>query len=127
MTQNVKGLTSHEVLVAFSSLSKEAFIHIHYDQIDEKNHKSLNTIVHSLGESGYHEFADVVEGHKPYAVFENANEALHAYEFINEHSAAVNASLYYKGLQNAQAETLIRKEFAKVEDTGLHHTHSHKR
>lgn len=111
MNLNVKSLSHHEVLIAFSALTTQAFLQVHYDKVDDKNHKSLNHLVHALSEAGYPEFLDILEAQKPYAVFATPLDSLKAYHFINEHSAAVSVSLYYRGTINEEAEAKIHREF----------------
>lgn len=122
MSGNIKGLSTHEVIIALSSLSHEAFVHMYYDEIDNRNHKSLDSLVHVLDDSGFGEFAHIIQHQQPYVVFSSPVDALKVYEFVNDHSAAINANLVYKGHQNKEAEEQIRKDFPKEKETHSLHT-----
>lgn len=117
----LKTLNNHELLVLVSSLTPQALLHIHYDKIDEMNHKSLNSIVHVLNDSGYHDLAQALEKQTPYVVFDNAVQAVKAREFLNDHSAAVYASIFYKGVQDNEVDTLVHKEHPEVRHSELAH------
>jgi hypothetical protein len=119
MKYNVTGFDNHQMVVALSTKITEAIVHLHYDQIDEKNHKSLNTLVHVLEDSGMHDIAKIVADQKPYAVLDNPQMALNLNNFINEHSAAISSSLYYKGVRNNEADALIHKEFPPAKEENL--------
>jgi hypothetical protein len=116
MSGNVRALSSHEAIIALSSLSTEAFVHMYYDNVDNLNHKSLDSLVHLLEDSGFNQFAEIIHHQQPYVVFSNPQDALKVYEFVNDHSAAVNANLIYKGHQNKEAEQEVKKDFPKVKE-----------
>jgi hypothetical protein len=119
-----KGLENHQMVVALSSHITESILHLHYDQIDEKNHKSLNSLLHVLEDSGYKDIADVMETQRHYIIIDNPLVAIKINDFINEHSAAVSSSLYYKGHANSQAVELIHKDFPKPKDESpISHRH----
>ena len=122
MLGNIKGLSSHEVVIALSSMSKEAFFHMYYADVDNRNHKSLDSLVHILEDSGFDKFASIIKNQQPYIVFENPEEALKTYHFVNEHSAAINVNLVYKGCQNEEAAAKIKKDFPKAKENNLLHT-----
>lgn len=122
MLGNIKGLSSHEVIIALSSISKEAFFHMYYADVDSRNHKSLDSLVHILEDSGFDKFASIIKNQQPYIVFESPEEALKTYHFVNEHSAAINVNLVYKGHKNKEAEEEIKKDFPKTKENNLLHT-----
>lgn len=121
MSEKIKGLSSHEVIISLSVLSKEAFLHMHYDEVDNVNHKSLDSLVHLLEDSGFGEFAEIIHYQKPYVVFSNPQDALRAYHFVNDHSAAINANFVYKGHQNKEAEEVLKKDFPKIKENQILH------
>lgn len=126
MSGNIKGLSSHEAIVALSSLSKEAFVHIFYAEVDNRNHKSLDHLVHVLEDSGFEHSAEIIKNQQPYIVFSSPEEALKTYHFVNEHSAAINVNLVYKGHQNEEAAAEVKKDFPKLkEDNSLHTIKKH--
>jgi DNA-binding LacI/PurR family transcriptional regulator len=122
MEHNVKGFGTHEFLVVFSTKTDEAFLHLHYDHVDDKNHKSVNQLVHHLNDSGYHDIATIIEEQKPYIVFENPVFATKVREFIHEHTAAVFGSLYFLGEINEAAVRLIDAKFPHDKVEHLHHS-----
>lgn len=122
MLGNIKGLSTHEVISALSALSKEVFFHMYYPEVDNRNHKSLDSLVHILEDSGFDKFANIIKNQQPYIVFESPGEALKIYHFVNEHSAAINVNIVYKGYQNKEAEEEIKKDFPKVKENNLLHT-----
>lgn len=124
MTYSAQGLDNHEILVALSTKINEAILHLHFDNVDQKNHKSLNQLVHILEESGYEDIAQIVKDEKPYLFIDQPLMASKVNEFINAHSAAVYSSLTYKGLKNQEAVELIQKEYPKEKEshnTGVHY------
>lgn len=121
MSANIKGLSSHEVIIALSTLSKEAFVHMHYADVDNRNHKSLDSLVHILEDSGFGEFAEIIHQQQPYVAFVNPQNALKVYHFVNDHSAAINVNLVYKGCKNKEAEDQIKKDFPKIKENQILH------
>lgn len=99
-----------EVLMESSKHTKEVILHIHYDQIDEKNHKSQEKIAHLMGEAGFQEIGQVIEEHGAYVYISDEEYALHAHNFLNEHSAAVSSTIYYKGIHSTQAEEVLASQ-----------------
>lgn len=125
MSGNIKGLSSHEVIIALSAASNDAFVHMYYDNIDNRNHKSLDALVHVLEDSGFGQFAEIIHHQQPYVVFANPQDALKVYHFVNDHSAAINGNLVYKGYQNKEAEEEVKKDFPKEKE--MHSLHSMKK
>lgn len=125
MSAKVKGLSTHEVVISLSQLSKDAFVHMYYDNIDNRNHKSLDSLVHVLEDSGFGQFAQIIHDQQPYVEFTNPEDAVKVYQFVNDHSAAINATLVYKGLENKVAEEQVKKDFPKEKPSHLIHTLKH--
>lgn len=96
-----------EILTENSRYTEEVILHIHYDPIDEKNHKSQKTISHLMGEAGFKEIGQLIEEHKFFIYVSDYEHALHAHNFLNEHSAAIGSTLHFKGLSLTQAEDLL--------------------
>lgn len=109
MTVKVTSKTVSEVLAENSKHTEEIILHLHYDQIDEKNHKSQKTISHLMGEAGFHEIGQVIEEHKNVVYISEPEYALHAHNFLNEHSAAIGSTVYYKGYHATKAEEFLLK------------------
>lgn len=103
-----------DLLLEVSENSEHAFLQVSYDHVDDKNKKSQNAISHLLMEAGFGELSEVVTNHKHYVKIADLKYALHAHDFLNEHSAAVGTHLYYKGKHGKEAETLI---LAKVKQS----------
>lgn len=122
MENNVKGFGTHEFLVVFSTKTDEAFLHLHYDHVDDKNHKSVNQLVHHLNDSGYHEIARIIDAQQPYLVFDNPVFATKVRDFIHEHTAAVYSSIYFHGEMNEAAESLIAAKFPQDKVEHMHHS-----
>jgi DNA-binding LacI/PurR family transcriptional regulator len=122
MENNVKGFGTHEFLVVFSTKTDEAFLHLHYDHVDDKNHKSVNQLVHHLNDSGYHEIARIIDAQQPYLVFDNPVFATKVRDFIHEHTAAVYSSIYFHGEMNEAAERLIATKFPQDKVEHMHHS-----
>lgn len=107
----VKRLNLHQILKNASKDIDDALLYIHYEQIDEKNHKSLTNLTHYLNDIGQSEVAELLNQHAHYLEFFKPVEAMKLYHLINEHSVAINATLVYQGLENEDAEVRIRQEF----------------
>ena len=111
----VKRLNLHQILKQVSLDMSDALLYIHYEQIDEKNHKSLNSLVHYLQDIGQTEVAELLNQHAHYLEFFKPMEAMKLYHLINDHSVAINATLVYAGLENQEAEHKIKKDFLPKE------------
>lgn len=108
---SVKQLNIHQILVGLTTHSTEAILYIHYEQVDEKNHKSLLALVNYLSEAGETQVAELLHHHSHYLIFSKQVEALRVYHLINGHSVAINATLVFAGLENEQAENKIKELF----------------
>lgn len=102
----VKKLLS-ELLIENSKHINDVILHIQYDKVDERNHKSQEKISHLMGEAGFHEMEKAIEENGSYLYVKDEKYALHAHNFLNEHSAAVSSSIYYKGFYGTQAEEFL--------------------
>lgn len=109
-----KNLNVLDVLVENSKSNDKVILQISYDDVDEKNHKSLNTISHMMGEAGFNEIGELLSNHKYVIEVNNVEYGLHAHQFLNEHSAAIASILIYKGKTGQEAENIILKEIKKA-------------
>jgi hypothetical protein len=57
-----------------------------------------------------------MEKQQHYIIINNPSISIKINDFINEHSAAVSSSLYYKGEINEHAVALIHKDFPKAKE-----------
>ncbi len=121
MPNKAVAVTYHDLLIKNSSQNPEyAILHLIYDKIDDRNHKTLTNLSHMLSDAGFHDLSLIVSHQIPFATYIRASEALKAREFILEHSAAVHPTLYYKGHFDHDAGNLIQKE-NHIKDNIFHH------
>jgi hypothetical protein len=120
MESTAQGLTVHQVLIALTSKIDEVVLKVHYEQIDEKNHKSLEALSHFMSSAGYPTVATFLEEQKPYIVFSSVAEAQKCHDLINGHSTAIHTQVYYQGLQDEEAEKLIYNKTHKQESHIIH-------
>lgn len=92
------------------------------NHIDDKNHKSVNQLIHHLNDSGYHDIASIIEEQKPYIVFNNPVFATKVREFIHEHTAAVYSNVYFHGEINEAAERLISAKYPQDKVAHMHNS-----
>jgi hypothetical protein len=108
------GLSHNDVFQAFAREmggTPMAILHMHYPEVDERNHKSLDTLVAALSGHGFTAVADSVAGQTPVLVtynLEMANRVLHE---IQRDSVAISATLWYRGLTGVAAEERLLADF----------------
>jgi hypothetical protein len=120
MESTAQGLSVHQVLIALTSKTDEVVLKVHYEQVDEKNHKSLEALSHFISSAGYPAVASILEAQKPYIVFSDLAEAQKCHDLISDHSSAIHTQVYYQGLQDEEAEKLIHQKTHKHEAHVMH-------
>ena len=64
----------------------------------------------NYGEAGFNEIGEELGNHNVFIQVDDLEHALHAHNFLNEHSAAVSSHMYYQGLHGVQAEEVVLNE-----------------
>jgi hypothetical protein len=107
MKTELVGLTHNDIIHSFAannSCPGLAILHIHYPEVDSRNHKSLDTLVAALSGHGFAAVAELIAEQTPVFMtgnLEAANRVLHE---IQRDSVAISATLMYCGLTGTAAE-----------------------
>jgi hypothetical protein len=112
------GATPSEMNTLLSKLLQSsgiAFLTISYPEVDERNHRSLDTLTHKLIAHGFSDAADLVKANSPYILFEDLNECMKVLHEFQQDSFAISARLYFKGLDGAAAEHALNAILHPVE------------
>ncbi|MDN0082912.1 hypothetical protein QU487_09105 [Crenobacter sp. SG2305] len=111
-TKNVASIDQAEIPLLLSQLlgSQELVVlSLTYPDVDDRNHKSLLTLVQQLASHGMKDSATYVDAQSPYLLFNDLRKALVVYHEIQKDSVAIGVSLYYAGLTGAAAEQAIKQ------------------
>jgi hypothetical protein len=84
-----------------------AVLAISYPEVDERNHRSLDTLAHKLIAHGFNEAAENVKAYAPYILFEDLAECMKVLHEFQQDSFAISARLYYNGIEGAKAEAAL--------------------
>lgn len=120
MEITAQGFSAHQILIAFTSKVDEVVLKVHYEVVDEKNHKSLDALSHFMSSAGHPHIASILEAQKPYIVFSDVQEAQKCHDLINGHSSAIHTQIFYQGLQDDEAEKAIYNKTHKHEPHVIH-------
>ncbi|WP_028450428.1 MULTISPECIES: hypothetical protein [Chitinibacter] len=71
-----------------------------YDVTDERTSKGRSTLVTYLKDIGMNTVAEAIEAHKSIVMFELAAEAVNVWQQINDHTNAIGAHIFWRGLQD---------------------------
>lgn len=95
--------------------SNIAFLTISYPEVDERNHRSLDTLTHKLIAHGFSDAAALVKANAPFILFEDLSECMKVLHEFQQDSFAISARLYFKGLDGAPAEQALNTVLHPVE------------
>ena len=118
------GCSAHEVKTLLSKMLAPhgiAILSISYPEVDERNHRSLDTLVHKLIAHGFEKSAENIKAFAPYILFEDLSQCLKVLHEIQQDSAAISVHLYFAGEQGAAAEDAIDKILHPAEKPQLAH------
>lgn len=121
---NVAGLNAGEMALALSKTLQEqgvAILVLTYPQVDERNHRSLDSLTHLLQAHGFDDIAELVHAQTPFLLFDDLHGCMKVYHEIQLDSVAISAQLFYGGLHGLAAEQVIDLVLHPVEKPELAH------
>ena len=98
-----------------------AFLTISYPEVDERNHRSLDTLAHKLIAHGFSMAADAVKSKAPYILFGDMAECLKVLHEFQQDSFAISARLYFDGIDGGAAEAALLNVLHTAEKPELAH------
>jgi hypothetical protein len=118
------GCSASDVTSLLSKLlapSGIAVLAISYPEVDERNHRSLDTLAHKLIAHGFNKAAGNVKAYAPYILFEDLAECMKVLHEFQQDSFAISARLYYNGIEGAPAEAALNAILHPAEKRVLAH------
>ncbi|WP_410499579.1 hypothetical protein [Chitinibacter sp. S2-10] len=92
-----------------------------YDATDERTTKSRSSLVDYLNDIGMMTVAQAIEAHKSIIMFENADDAVRAWQQVCDHSHALGAHVFWRGLQDDAVHHALMKARPKETSPLVHH------
>lgn len=106
----VAGATGGELAQLLSKAMQAqgvAILAMTYPDVDERNHRSLDSLAHQLTAHGFSEISSLIHAQTPFLLFDNLSHCMKVYHEIQLDSAAISAQLYYAGDHGMTAEKAI--------------------
>ncbi|WP_293931482.1 hypothetical protein [Iodobacter sp.] len=118
---NVSIMSRVDFIRMASSTMSDAVLFLTYDTTDERTTKSRSALIDYLSDAGMITVAQAVEVHHSIVMFELASDAVRAWQQINDHSHAVAAHVFWKGLQDDAVHSAVIKARPKEVSPLAHH------
>jgi hypothetical protein len=120
-----KGRISISSRVDFLRLASQnlsdAVVFLTYDATDERTTTARASLIDYLADAGLVVVAEAIEAHKSVLLFELADEAVRAWQQINDHSHAVAAHVFWHGLQDDEVHHALLKARPREVSPLAHH------
>jgi hypothetical protein len=118
-----RGCSASELTALLSKLLVPgiAILSISYPEVDERNHRSLDTLTHKLRAHGFSMAAESVAAGSPYILFDDLAQAMKVLHEFQQDSFAISAHLYFDGKQGSEAEAALNAILHPAEKSELAH------
>ena len=120
---SARGCSASELTALLSKLLVPgiAILAISYPEVDQRNHRSLDTLTHKLRAHGFGMAADSIAAGSPYILFDDLTQGMKVLHEIQQDSFAISARLYFDGREGADAEAAIGAILHPAEKPELAH------
>ena len=99
----------------------DAVLFLLYEATDERTTVARNALIDYLNDTGQGVVAQAIEAHKSIVMFESAATALHIWQQICDHSHAVGAHVFWRGLQDDAVHAALLQAKPKEVSPLIHH------